>query len=255
MKPIKEANRITQIWRQFGPATYPIDLPRSICEIVNKFCDGDQLTLETRRLDGLDGALVRTGEKSWCAVINENIRNLGRKNFTVAHEIGHFVGHRHLGKDFQDSTQHLHDFANDPLEKEANEFAAQLLMPQDIIRPYAKKAFDISNLSEVVDELAVSKQAAGLRWIDVSTKLVGFVVARDGFVNWGRASGAALKRSVFFKSGSALPDLSATLAAQKSKRSLSQHHSAGVWHEGMRCKEDVHFALDDFTYSCLEYFE
>ena len=255
MKPIREANRITQVWRQCGPNAYPIDLSQAVTEIINRSSNGDQLALETRPLDSLDGALVRTGEKTWCAVVNENIRNVGRRNFTIAHEVGHFIGHRHLQNNFEDSAEQLHDFAGDPLEKEANEFAAQLLMPQDIIRPYARKNFDIPSLENVTTELAVSKQAAGLRWVNVSTKLVGFVVSRDGFVIWGRASDLAFQRSVYFKSGDALPHLSATLTAQKSKMNCGRRHIAGVWHEIMRCNEDVYFASGDYTYSCLEYFD
>ena len=42
--------------------------------------------------DGFEGALIRASDLPVCAiVVRESIRGLGRKNFTIAHEIGHFV--------------------------------------------------------------------------------------------------------------------------------------------------------------------
>jgi Zn-dependent peptidase ImmA (M78 family) len=54
---------------------------------------------------------------------------VSRQLFTLAHEIGHIILHKNLGNkiDFRSSLANT----NDPTEKEANRFAAELLMPED----------------------------------------------------------------------------------------------------------------------------
>jgi Zn-dependent peptidase ImmA (M78 family) len=59
-----------------------------------------------------------------------------RKRFTIAHEIGHFCLHRTMSKDgFIDSMSSMSRTESywDSKESEANNFAAQLLMPKDLI--------------------------------------------------------------------------------------------------------------------------
>src|SRR5208283_5057373 len=53
-----------------------------------------QLQLDVSELDvqGFDGGLVRVkGTPIGAIIVRDSIREPGRKNFTVAHEIGHFV--------------------------------------------------------------------------------------------------------------------------------------------------------------------
>ncbi len=72
-------------------------------------------------------------------LINNSIEDHdGRFSFTVAHEIGHHILHRSLyfdNKPDDDSQIICRDVAEKPLiEKQADQFAAALLMPADIIR-------------------------------------------------------------------------------------------------------------------------
>lgn len=65
---------------------------------------------------------------------------LPRRRFTAAHELGHFVLHRESMKRFRfdtDKTLLETDIAADPMEAEANRFAAELLMPEEVIRARA----------------------------------------------------------------------------------------------------------------------
>jgi hypothetical protein len=67
---------------------------------------------------------------------------LPRRRFSAAHELGHFVLHR--GKMFRfkfdtDKTLLEANDANDPMEREANQFAAELLMPEELLRARAEE--------------------------------------------------------------------------------------------------------------------
>lgn len=57
--------------------------------------------------------------------------NIGRQNFTLAHEIGHMFLHKGLATD--DSAEIENDNSNH-YEKEASDFAAEFLYPKDLVK-------------------------------------------------------------------------------------------------------------------------
>lgn len=70
-------------------------------------------------------------------IINLNIDNEGRKNFTIAHELGHyFLGHQLIGH--ADTIVNEECSNKDPMEYEADYFATCLLMPKDKITSAVK---------------------------------------------------------------------------------------------------------------------
>lgn len=110
-----------------------------------------------------------------------------RQRFSVSHEIGHFVLHHHGSKKadglFLDKTFHLYtrrhgrsDSINYEWEREANRFAAELLMPEKLVKDYVIKhelditdEFDIYRLAVA---FGVSEQALLIRLTQL--KLAGF---------------------------------------------------------------------------------
>ncbi|WP_237673676.1 ImmA/IrrE family metallo-endopeptidase [Vreelandella profundi] len=74
-----------------------------------------------------------------------------RQRFTQAHELGHVVlGHVRNGS----SPKRDNNFAvrtNDKEEIEANQFAAELLMPEEYVRTAVKREFNINKLASLFD--------------------------------------------------------------------------------------------------------
>ena len=67
---------------------------------------------------------------------------LPRRRFSAAHELGHFVLHRASMARFRydtDKTLLEADAAADPMEAEANRFAAELLIPEEVLQARAKE--------------------------------------------------------------------------------------------------------------------
>jgi Zn-dependent peptidase ImmA (M78 family) len=113
-------------------------------------------------------------------IIGVNARHSpNRQRFTIAHEIGHLQLHRDLiaGKVHVDK-QFPIEFAGlnrdtksasgtESVEIEANQFAAQLLMPTEFLtKALASKPFDIddeSPLNELAKKFRVSRQALEFR--------------------------------------------------------------------------------------------
>ena len=117
------------------------------------------------------GMLVRDEES---AVIGVNVKHHEhRKRFTIAHEIAHFV--LHGGEAYIDEPPHIDFRAADSgsgtqqEEKEANQFAAALLMPADQVRAaVAEQPFDPTQddeLPNLAQRFKVSPQAMTTRLI------------------------------------------------------------------------------------------
>lgn len=94
-------------------------------------------------------------------LINEN-DPLPRQFFTLAHEIGHIILHKNKGNKVDFRTSLLQ--ATDPVDKEADIFAAELLMPAEEFKKIWKK-YKNTNLAAAY--FGVSKQAANHRIDDL----------------------------------------------------------------------------------------
>ncbi len=134
------------ILRTLEIASPPVDVHGIAQRLGIKLGWTDQHSGELRVDDGEALILIRKGEA------------LVRQRFTVAHELGHLMlhsverAHRH-----NDNT-----FAGTSMEVQANQFAADLLMPLWMVDP-AVQAFgaDFKRLAQL---FRVSEQAAKLRF-------------------------------------------------------------------------------------------
>jgi hypothetical protein len=80
----------------------------------------------------LVGFLYLTASTAW-AYVSADGNNLGRRRFTAAHELGHAVLHRdRMGRYRADATVEEANESDDEMEREANRFAAELLMPAEV---------------------------------------------------------------------------------------------------------------------------
>lgn len=96
-------------------------------------------------------------------------RSKRRQRFSVAHELGHW--HHHRGRSFvcrSDDIGSPNRTALDP-ERVADSYAADLLMPEYLFRPWARrdKRLTIEAISALSDAFATSLTATALRAIDL----------------------------------------------------------------------------------------
>lgn len=84
----------------------------------------------------LAGFVFLAGRVGWAFVRADDI--LPRRRFTAAHELGHAVLHREkMGQFIADTDIAEADDATTGIEREANHFAVELLMPEEVIRARA----------------------------------------------------------------------------------------------------------------------
>ena len=83
--------------------------------------------------DNLEGHIGRISFSATCGLIkvDKKITDGGRKNFTIAHEMGHYFNEREIRNSafYKCSSRDIFSFKSPKLyENDANEFAASLLM-------------------------------------------------------------------------------------------------------------------------------
>lgn len=196
-----------------GPDRFPVKVGQVAREYSHQRFPEDPVTLvQGDTLPDFDGALYRApaNKKGWGIIYNEAISSLGRINFTLAHEFGHYLLHRHDYPDGIECSQQdmvRWDSAYRQIEQQANVFAATLLMPLDDFRrqiePRRKPTLD--NISGCADRYRVSLVAATLRWLQYTERRAVVVLSRDGFILWARSSRRALKTGIFFRTANKPP--------------------------------------------------
>ena len=182
-------------------------------------------------LPGFDGALMRVPRKGWAIIYNNAVSSPGRVNFTMAHEFGHYLLHRAQNPDGLQCS--IDDITGGPaslklIEREADQFAADLLMPLDDFRRQirASEAADMEMLSACAHRYRVSFLATALRWLSYTDRRALVVVSRDGFVRWSRSSETALKTGAFIRTSG--PPVEIPALSLAARQDLLADNRAGV---------------------------
>lgn len=115
------------------------------------------VAIERRPFTNLLGGLL-FDEGGPCIFYNSNVPTT-RARFTVAHELGHFVLHRRQGIYFmcQENSKRL-------AERQANRFAAEILMPAAAVRAQDLAGWSVEYMARsfVVSTEAMERRAAEL---------------------------------------------------------------------------------------------
>lgn len=114
--------------------------------------------------------------------INNNIPDRGRYNFTAAHELGHVCMHIMTGihSSFECGSKEFSNPHNDPKEKEANGFAAGLLMPKNLISALTDGELNWSNLQLISSKCATSLEATYRRFNMLDRTPSALLIHRNG---------------------------------------------------------------------------
>lgn len=140
----------------------PVDMERVIANC------GYSILCMNGRLDGVLGftAYFRELDKYLIVIDKHENGSPRRLKWTLAHEVGHIVcGH------FKNDTYHSLIMSNDCIEREANIFADELLMPTTIILAHGLDTpRKVSNFFDVSLEAATNK----LKYMDSNAVYIDF---------------------------------------------------------------------------------
>ena len=144
---------------------YAQSAPVPVFQILDELGLGPQFQLLD---DDISGWIERKDNGTYSVAVNAAHATV-RQRFTAAHELGHFIYHRDLlGQGVGDTRAYRAQntpFPNSAIrpihERQANSFAANLLMPRATIA--ALKAEGLTTPPELADRLEVSLHAMCIR--------------------------------------------------------------------------------------------
>ena len=159
------------------------------------------LRVEEVAATGFDGALVRVvGSPIGTVAIRRDIPELGRKRFTLAHELGHYIlpdQQADVASPCRSSDIESWDRSLSSFEIDANRFAAEVLMPRPLLSDALRSQPSLEIARGIANRFQTSLTAATFRLVELSSHRVAMVMSREGAARWYRASeefGRAVRR-------------------------------------------------------------
>lgn len=150
--------------------------------------------LQFRKLNGCDGRIIHDGNRS-IIVINDQIQYQTRRDFTIAHELGHYLMHRGGLIQHVDSMSTMSWFDNtlknqiSIQEYEANTFAAEILLPSTIFqKEIERKPFSPELVKFISDKYRVSQSSIIYRFVEFGNHPICVFYSKDNTVKFWKKS-------------------------------------------------------------------
>ena len=143
-------------------------------------------------LEHCEGLLVRPqGIPRGIVAIRRNIPSVGRKRFTIAHEIGHYLlpGHDEYGSICETGDIERWNRTANSREREADDFAAELLIPTAVVRArLARSKPSLEVIDTIASDCKASLAASAWKYCDLTSEQCSIVWSEGGRVSWSRRS-------------------------------------------------------------------
>lgn len=177
------------------------------------------------------------GNGEWGIVYNKSISSKGRINFTLAHELGHYLLHRTLSPEgLRCSNRAMLDWKSErgQVEVQANTFVSFLLMPLDDFRAQIRSQdITMDLMRHLSDRYEVSITAAILKWLGITDKRAMIVIGINGFIDWAWSSDLLIKSGIFYRARQQvvpLPEKSLAVCQDISiNNTTGVVHAKGIW--------------------------
>jgi hypothetical protein len=140
-------------------------------------------TIRYRRTEGCEGRLVGAGAR---AIITVNdVPSIERRRFSAAHELAHWLLNRGtIAKACSEDTFQK-EWVDHTIERRANQFAAELLLPEVMVRPFITDC-DVS--FAMVDQLSAhfktSFTATAMRLVELAEFPAMLICSEHGRRRW-----------------------------------------------------------------------
>jgi Zn-dependent peptidase ImmA (M78 family) len=239
---------VNRVYEECG-ITDPIQLPLEV--IINS----KNIIIKEEKIQGAEGRILMK-DNSGIITLDSTIDLPAKKRFILAHELGHFELHRHLKRGFNDNDEtlnHWYQSNYNTEEIEANEFAAEFLMPSNLFYNECKgKVFSHKVIEHLANRFQVSKTAAILKFVkrDNGNHPVFVVCCQDNKMKWFKKSDDWRYYSLFQKG---LSPPSGTVAAEVFQKGMSYYgedKTQPIWKSDWFELEDDEVESQFFEY-CL----
>lgn len=142
-----------------------------------------------------EGALIAPIEKNEGAILVNAKQTRKRKRYTIAHELGHYLNpwheslpHKKVHCDSKDMTIEGHKTNNREIkmEIEANEFAAEILMPSHLFqkRIQDNRELGLECIISLADIFEVSREATARRYVNYVDEPMAVIFSQQGKIRY-----------------------------------------------------------------------
>ena len=177
---------------------------------------------------GVSGCLSGAGD-AFGIFYSDAISSEGFRRFTVAHELGHYFLEGHYKHIFADgNSRHVSDSgysSDDPFEREADAFAAALLMPSALFKSAcARVAPGFKAIETLSEKCVTSLTATAIRYADLSDDPIAVIGSKDNRVQFAFMADLLKQRRdlTWPKKNSGVPDGTATHRFNRDPRNVAQ---------------------------------
>jgi Zn-dependent peptidase ImmA (M78 family) len=214
--------RASEVIEKLKISCLPID-PFSIAEGEGIVCEK-----VNSMSPGISGCLMKVGDK-FGIFYSEVFPNEGFLRFTVAHELGHYFLNGHPGHIFSEGrVRHNSDsgfMSEDRYEREADTFAAALLMPERLFKAASagiKPGLKI--IERLADSCGTSLTATGIRYALLSDDPITVICSKGDRVEFAFMSQTLKERRdlTWIKKNMRLPEGTATAEFNKDASKVKQ---------------------------------
>ena len=155
MAPKREARKLrSEAYNIDGKMRLPID----VAEIAKQL----NVRVEVRELpSSVAGFIIKEESEPFPVIYVNSGDGSQRRRFTIAHELGHYIQNRYSEEiAYVDNRDELASTGTDPNERWCNAFAAELLMPESVVKKYWAEGWEFERIQKLLD---VSKSALTYR--------------------------------------------------------------------------------------------
>lgn len=130
-----------------------------------------------------DGLLLQKEGKARI-IISNRIGYEGRKQFTIAHEVGHFYVPHHQSEMFRCTASDIQAYRESKkVENEANEFAAEFLLPAFELDKYLMHPPNMAKIREI-SSVYTSLTATAVKVVELAVEKVAVVLSEAREIKW-----------------------------------------------------------------------
>ncbi|PTR05338.1 uncharacterized protein DUF955 [Nitrosospira sp. Nsp5] len=239
-------NELAKLWLKAGQ-DFPIGVKEIALEVTKVRYPNDPVgAIKAHGIAGIDGMLSKRKSKGdWCISYDETVTIPGRINFTLGHELGHYLLHRRFREEgFRCGQADMLDYESPEsrkFEAEANKFASYLLMPADDFRAQVGgQPVTLDLLGHCANRYGTSFTAAALKWLELTDQAALLAVARDDFICWSYPSRRARNLRAYLRPGTPVPQssldrLNSIVGINRKNQGFRVR--TGVWHPELEAEE------------------
>lgn len=170
-----------EVLDRLGITSLPVD------PIAVAISQGIEVRAKPTSAEGVSGMLIRVGNE-FCIAYASHIDNEGFRNFSVAHELGHFFLPGHADAVFDEAGIHRSraGFASgDRYELEADHFAAGFLMPAALFTAAMNRSGDgLAAIETLAGLCKTSLEATAIRYTQCTDEAAAIVLSTGKQINY-----------------------------------------------------------------------